>query len=75
MQIQHAVNLYHAMNDRYPANTDEFMREIIQANNIRLPQLPGYQEYAYNPNTNELVVLEYPDRMEALRQQVRGETP
>ncbi|RUL83887.1 hypothetical protein [Tautonia sociabilis] len=75
LQIQHALNLYNAMNDRYPADTDEFMREIIQANGIALPQLPGYQEYAYNPETHELVVLEYPDRKEALRAQVRGERP
>jgi hypothetical protein len=75
LQIQQAVNLYHALNDRYPADTEEFMSEIIRANNSALPQLPGYQEYAYKPDTHELIVLEYPDRKEALRAQVRGEEP
>jgi hypothetical protein len=75
LQIQHAVNLYHALNDRYPADFEEFKREILDANGIRLPQLPAYQEYAYKADTHELVVLEYPDRMETLREQVRGGTP
>ncbi|WP_152052594.1 hypothetical protein [Tautonia marina] len=75
LQIQHAVNLYNALNDRYPADFEEFKREILDANGIRLPQLPAYQEYAYKADTHELVVLEYPDRMEALREQVRGGTP
>lgn len=75
LQIQHALNLYNALNDRYPADTEEFMKEIVEANNIALPQLPGYQEYAYKADTHELVVLEFPDRKEALREQVRGGTP
>ena len=75
LQIQHAVNLYNALNDRYPADFEEFKREILDANGIRLPQLPAYQEYAYKADTHELVVLEYPDRMEPLREQVRGGTP
>ncbi|WP_169977747.1 hypothetical protein [Tautonia rosea] len=75
LQIQHALNLYNALNDRYPSDFEEFKREILDANGIRLPQLPAYQEYAYKADTHELVVLEYPDRMEALREQVRGGTP
>ncbi|MEW4566900.1 hypothetical protein AB1L88_03445 [Tautonia sp. JC769] len=75
LQIQHAVNLYQALNDRYPADFEEFKREILDANGIRLPQLPAYQEYAYKADTHELVVLEYPDRMETLREQVRGGAP
>jgi tetratricopeptide (TPR) repeat protein len=34
------------------------MREIIQANNIRLPQLPHYQEYAYDEANKQLVLGE-----------------
>ncbi len=60
LQIQHAVDLYHATNDRYPANYDEFMAEIIQANNIALPQLPAYQKYGYDEPSHSLVILEYP---------------
>jgi hypothetical protein len=61
-QIQHAVDLYHATNDRYPKDLDEFMNEIIRPNNIALPKLPHYQEYAYDANQHKLIIIEYPDR-------------
>jgi hypothetical protein len=38
------------------------MAEIIKANNISLPRLPSYQEYAYNEKEHKLIILEYPDR-------------
>jgi hypothetical protein len=60
MMIQHAMDLYHATNDRYPKDYDEFMAEIIKANNIALPQLPPYQKYGYNDKEHKLVILEYP---------------
>jgi len=61
LQIQHAMDLYHATNDRYPKNFDEFMTEIIKANNIALPMLPSYQKYGYDENEHKLVILEYKD--------------
>jgi hypothetical protein len=62
LNIQHAVDLYHATNDRYPKDIDEFMNEIIKANNIALPKLPYYQEYGYDAPNHRLIILEYPDR-------------
>ena len=62
LKIQQAVDLYRAENDRYPKDLDEFMTEIIKANNIALPMLPPYQEYGYDANEHKLIVLEYPDR-------------
>jgi hypothetical protein len=62
MQIEHALNLYRATNDRFPANYDEFMSEIIKANNIALPALPFYQEYKYDEKEHKLIVIEYPDK-------------
>jgi hypothetical protein len=62
LNIQHAIDLYKAANDRYPANYDEFMAEIIKANNIALPTLPPYQAYGYDEKEHSLIVLEYPDR-------------
>ena len=44
--IKHAMDLFHAENDRIPKTYDEFMTEIIKANNIALPQLPPYQNTA-----------------------------
>jgi hypothetical protein len=61
LQIEHAINLYHAANDRYPKDYDEFMNEIIKANNIALPQLPYYQKYGYDEKEHKLVILEYPE--------------
>jgi hypothetical protein len=59
--IKHAMDLYQATNDRYPKDYDEFMNEIIKANNIALPQLPYYQKYGYDEKEHQLIILEYPD--------------
>jgi len=59
LNIQHAMDLYHANNDRYPKDLDEFMNEIIKANNIALPRLPPYQAYGYDEKEHKLVILEY----------------
>jgi len=62
LQIEHAMKLYQAANDRYPKDLREFMDEIVKANGIRLPTLPHYQEYGYDEKEHKLVILEYPDR-------------
>jgi hypothetical protein len=61
LNIEHAVDLYRATNDRYPKDYEEFMTEIIKSNNIALPQLPYYQKYGYDEKEHKLVILEYPD--------------
>ena len=61
LSIQHAMDLYHATNDRYPKDYDEFMDEIIKANQIALPQLPEYQKYGYDEKEHKLIILEYPE--------------
>ena len=60
MNIQHAVDLYHAENDRYPKDYEEFM-SVIKANGIALPVLPYYQKYGYDEKEHKLVILEYED--------------
>lgn len=65
MHIQHAVELYRAETANYPKDYDEFMQNVIkkgQPDEIRLPQLPYYQEYSYDAETHQLIVIEYPDR-------------
>lgn len=69
LNIKHAIDLYQAENGRYPKDYKEFMDEIIKKNNIALPTLPYYQEYGYNAEKHELIVLEYPDRKDALQKQ------
>jgi hypothetical protein len=58
LSIQHAMDMYRANNDRYPKDYDEFMTEIIRANNIALPQLPTYQKYGYDEREHKLVIFE-----------------
>jgi hypothetical protein len=62
LQIEHALNLFRGANDRYPNDYDEFIAEIIKANNISLPKLPAHQEYAYDEKEHKLIVIEYQDR-------------
>ena len=61
LSIQHGMDLYHASNDRYPKDYDEFMAEIIKANSISLPVLPPYQKYGYDEKEHKLIILEYKD--------------
>jgi hypothetical protein len=61
LNMQHAMDLYKAEKDRYPKDYDEFMNEIIKANNIALPLLPYYQKYGYDEKEHKLEILEYPD--------------
>lgn len=64
--IKHAMDLYHAENDgKYPKDYPEFMEQIIRKNNIALPTLPYYQEYAYDAPNHKLIILEYPDKKAA----------
>ena len=58
--IEHAVNLFHATEDRYPKDLDEFMDKIIKPNNIQLPVLPGGKLYQYDVENHKLVVVEAP---------------
>jgi hypothetical protein len=60
LQIQQALDLFRATNDRYPKDYDEFMNEIIKTNNIALPKLPYYQAYGYDEKEHKLIILEYP---------------
>jgi hypothetical protein len=59
--MKHAVDLFHAENDRYPKDYDEFMSAIVRPHGISLPQLPPYQKYAYDENEHNLIIMEYPN--------------
>jgi hypothetical protein len=59
--MKHAVDLFHAENDRYPRDYDEFMTVIVKPHGIALPQLPPYQKYGYDEQEHKLIILEYPD--------------
>ena len=60
IQITPVINLFHATEDRYPKDFDEFMEKIVKANNIKLPVLPGGKKYQYDVENHKLVVIDAP---------------
>jgi hypothetical protein len=76
MSVQHAIDLYEALNGSKPKTYEEFMDEIIKKgkpDGIWLPMLPYYQEYGYDPDKKELVVIEYPAKKKAMEEQTASE--
>lgn len=63
--IKHAMDLYQAETGAYPKDYPEFMEQIIRKNNIALPILPYYQEYAYDAKERKLIIIEYPEKKAA----------
>ncbi|TVS14730.1 MAG: hypothetical protein EA424_18445 [Planctomycetaceae bacterium] len=56
VQIPQAMQMYQALHGTAPESHDQFMKEIIQANQIQLPELPAEQRYVYDPQAKELMV-------------------
>jgi hypothetical protein len=72
MRVQHDMDIYEALNGEKPKTYQEFMELIIKkgrADGIQLPMLPYYQEYAYDADKKELVVVEYPAKKKAMQEQ------
>jgi hypothetical protein len=60
LRIKQAIDIFKATNDRFPRDYDEFKKEILDGNGIRLTRLPPHQKYGYDAEKHELVILEYP---------------
>jgi hypothetical protein len=56
IQIPHAMQTYEALHGNAPKTHEQFMTEIIQAGQIKLPDLPPGQRYVYDPKEKELMV-------------------
>ena len=56
LQVQQALNLYEGEHGSKPKTEDEFMKKVIEFNQIRLPQLPAGSKYKYDPQKGELLV-------------------
>jgi len=72
MNVQHSIDLYEAEHGEKPKTYEEFMDQIIKKgkpDGIQLPMLPYYQEYGYDPDKKELVVIEYPEKKRAYEDQ------
>ena len=55
--IPDAMNTFKALNGRKPKSHEEFMKEIIKASGIKLPDLPPDAKYVYDPQKGELTVV------------------
>jgi hypothetical protein len=72
MKVKMDMDMYEALNGEKPKTYEEFMEVIIKkgkADGIQLPMLPYYQEYAYDSDKKELVVVEYPAKKKAMQDQ------
>jgi hypothetical protein len=72
MKVKMDMDQYEALNGEKPKTYEEFMDVIIKKgkpDGIMLPMLPYYQEYGYDPDKKELVVIEYPEKKKAYQEQ------
>jgi hypothetical protein len=72
MAVKHSIDLYEAEHGEKPKTYEDFMENIIKKgkpDGLWLPMLPYYQEYAYDPEAKELVVIEYPEKKKAMQEQ------
>lgn len=54
--VTYAVKLFEAEHGYKPKSEEEFMKKVIEANQIRLPQLPPGAKYKYDSQSGELLV-------------------
>src|SRR5687768_6726067 len=54
--VVQALQLYEAEKGYAPKSHEEFMKDIIEANQIHLPELPAGDEYVYDPMAKQLMV-------------------
>lgn len=75
MAIDQKMQLYEAEFGKKPKDYAEFMSVIIgkdKPDGIQLPMLPYYQEWAYDPEKNSLVVIEFPAKKEQREKETTG---
>jgi hypothetical protein len=75
MAVEHQMQLVEAEKGPMPMGYDEFMTRVIgkgKPDGMQLPMLPYYQEWAYDPDTKKLVVVEFPLKKEQRQQETTG---
>ena len=75
MAVEHQLQLVEAEHGPKPMGYDEFMAKVIgqgKPDGMQLPLLPYYQEWAYDPDTKKLVVVEFPLKKEQRQQETTG---
>jgi hypothetical protein len=71
MRVDMDMTAYELESGSKPKSYEEFMEKIIKKGDpkgIQLPMLPYYQEYGYDPDKQELVVIEYPAKKKAVEE-------
>ena len=75
LAVEHTMQLDRAEHGSSPETHAEFMKRIIQPggpNEIWLPMLPFYQDYAFDPGQQCLVVVEFAERKAQQEQEITG---
>ena len=75
LQVEQKMKLHQAEHGTLPATHEEFMATIIAPgtpDELRLPMLPYYQEYAFDPDSRGLVVVEFPATKEQRERETTG---
>ncbi|MFM7207339.1 MAG: hypothetical protein ACKO4T_11810 [Planctomycetaceae bacterium] len=75
MAVEQKMKLYQAEHGSVPASHKEFMAKIIAPgtpDEVSLPMLPYYQEYAFDPAAKKLVVVEFPAKKEQRQKETTG---
>ena len=65
LAVEQKIQMHRAQFGKLPKNYESFMNDIIspgKPDGLQLPMLPYYQEYAYDPTSHKLVVIEFPDK-------------
>jgi len=55
-QVKHAIDLFEGEKGYKPRSHEEFMKDIIEFNQLKLPKLPEGHTYKYDPQKGELMV-------------------
>lgn len=56
IKVPHAMNLYKAEHGHFPKTLEDFMRDIIEFNQVKLPELPAGHRYVYDAKEGQLAV-------------------
>lgn len=67
LAVEQKMKLYQAEHNEVPATHKDFMAKIIAPgtpDEVSLPMLPYYQEYAFDPASKKLVVVEFSAKKE-----------
>jgi hypothetical protein len=75
LQVEQKMKLHQAEHGTLPATHKEFVSMILAPgtpDEIRLPMLPYYQDYAFDPESRSLVVVEFAAKKEQRERETTG---